>query len=523
MAEDKEQDSIQALIEERVKREKEALKATDKKPAKKALCSKFVTDCLRANELGDGILYAEIHDGKFLFDKTTNEWLKWAGHHWGLDIMDSAKSSVEKVAQTYLKEAFSLTKKIDDAIKNNDNNQAKKLTKRQTNIYKRVLKLRSEKGRTSCLKFAQTNPINAISIDGSELDKDPWLLACPNGVVNLRTGELRDGRPSDNCFRACNIEYHGIDAKAPVWEIFLNDVFEKKEDIIKFVLRIIGYGMTGLNFERIMPVFCGSGWNGKGTILETIMKVCGSYASPIQSEMLLDSGRMVRSASGVSPDIMQLKGLRLALASETDEGRRFSTSKVKWLTGGDTLVGRNPYDKRPSSFTPTHMLILITNHEPKAPAHDYAFWKRVYLIRFNLSFVDNPKLDHERPRDKELIGKLSEEMPGILASFVRGCIEWQKDGLNPPKDVLKETLKYKRSLDNLSDFFDECCLVQKDNMIGAKELYDAFVEWWEINVSKNAPKQKTFGNWMSNAGFERIKSGTYKYVGLTLEKEVFDE
>jgi putative DNA primase/helicase len=163
----------------------------------------------------------------------------------------------------------------------------------------------------------------------------------------------------------------------------------------------------------------------------------------------------------------------------------------------------------------------MTNHEPRAPAHDFAFWERVFLIPFELSFVDNPKADNERPRDKDLFYKLIEEKSGILASLVRGCLEWQQIGLNPPDEITKATAKYKRSQDNLADFIDECCYIDPDANVGASSLYQQFAEWWEKNISKTAPKQKTFGNWMSRTRFKKQKNGTFKYYGLGLLSESF--
>lgn len=517
-------EEIREKVEKRVAAEAEKLPPGDGgDPGPGVASSKFVNECLNANMLGDGMLFSELMNGQYLYNKTSKEWLSWSGHHWRLDIMDNAISAVEKVSQRYLKEAYDIVDSIDKAIEKGDSTEAAKLKSKQKIIYKRVSRLRDDSGRNSCLKFAHTNLRNGLSINGMELDQNPWLFACENGVVDLRTGDIRPGKPEDYLFRASPVEWKGIDEPAPAWETFLREIFQKKTEIIDFVLRLIGYGLTGLTYERFLPVFCGDGWNGKGTIIEIIMRVCGEYAAPIQSEMLLDQGRNTKNSSGVSPDIMALKGLRLALASETDEGRRFSTSKVKWLTGGDTLTGRNPYDRRPTSFLPTHTLFLITNHEPKAPAHDFAFWQRVFLIPFELSFVDNPKAENQRPRDKELMNKLTAESSGILASFVRGCLQWQQIGLDPPEEILKATSKYKKSLDHLSDFIDECCTIDPDESVGATDLYAEFEGWWETNISKTAPKQKTFGNWMANSKFERIKQGTYKYLGLGLKTNLLGE
>ena len=55
-------------------------------------------------------------------------------------------------------------------------------------------------------------------------------------------------------------------------------------------------------------------------------------------------------------------------------------SRVKWLTGNDTITGRNPHDRYEVSFKPSHTLFLLTNHKPHAPADDFAFWERMILF-----------------------------------------------------------------------------------------------------------------------------------------------
>lgn len=477
--------------------------------------SAFVRRCLHANELGDGMLYAELMRGRFVYNKASAEWLAWAGHHWERDIMAAAAASVEAVAESYIDEAAALGREIGQAQGTDGKEAGDRLKKEQDYLYDRVRRLRSDRGRQNALKFAATNPKNQLAIRGDELDADPWLLACANGVVELKTGELRDGRRDDMLEKACPTEWSGIETPAPTWDGFLLQVFSENRALVDFVRRLMGYAITGLTIEHVLPILWGQGRNGKGTLVETVSRVLGTLAGPIQSEMLLDQGRS-KSSSGPSPDIMALRGLRLAFASENDEGRRFSPSRVKWLSGGDTLVGRAPHDRYETHFTPTHTLILLTNHKPHAPSDDFAFWERVALIPFDLSFVARePVAQNERPADRYLPQKLREEAPGILAWLVRGCLEWQVRGLDPPAIVKDATAEYRRDEDILSDFIEECCHVDAGAETSAASIYTAFSEWWEQNVSKKPLSQKKFGKMMC-ARFKREKVGTYKYYGVGL-------
>lgn len=475
--------------------------------------SKFVLECFRANEMGDGILYAELNKNKFLYNAFSKMWMCWTNHYWENDELDTSIAAVEEITRLYIIEA----KKLVDDIANAASEQTKQYYKDlQKNLYSRISKLRAHYRRKNVLQFARSNNINSLAIKGDQFNLNPWVLACKNGVIDLRTGKLNSGRPNDYISKAAPIEWNGIDEPAPIWEMFLNDIFEGNISLIEYVGRLLGYAITGLNIEHIFPILSGQGRNGKGTLINTLIKyVLGPLAAPIQAEMLL-SQKYPRNAAAPSPDIMTLYGLRIAFASETDEGRYINASKIKWLTGDDILTGRNPNDKFSTNFIPTHTLILSTNNMPNAPSDDFAFWERVHLIPFNLSFVNRePVKDNERRADQNLPDRLKDEASGILAWLVRGCLQWQKFGLDPPPIVLEATHKYQRRQDILGDFIDECLIEDPLAETPANILYDAFKKWWEENMSKTPWSIKKFGHAMTKR-YKKEKHGHYIYYGITL-------
>lgn len=522
---DKSKDYREA-VEERVKKEAEVLaaaketKGTGGDPQDEKITSKFIQQCLGANELGDGMLYAAIHKNKFLYNKSTGSWMEWTGHHWCDDIRAKSLAAVEKVALRYLEESQKVGNDIGLAVKNDNKEAVASLQKFQDQIHKRIFRLRSDRGRTNCLKFAFTNPVNALDITSEHLDTNPWLFGCKNGVIDLRTGRLRPGRQDDYISMASSIEFMGIETPAPNWEEFLIQIFNEHQSLVDYVGRVFGYSMVGKVVEHFLPILWGRGWNGKGTLIEIIAYVMGDLASPIQSEMLLDQSHG-KSAGSASPEVMGLRGLRLAYASETEQGRRFSTSKVKWLTGGDTLKGRFLYDKRDVKFSPSHMLTLMTNNKPNVLEDDYAFWQRVHLVPFELSFVTGkPDDENERPADKNLYEKLLAEAPGILAWLIKGCLEWQSRGLDPPPRVIKASKEYRQDEDLLGHFIEDCCYTDPQAETPAKDLYDAFKKWWEENVSRKVLSQKRWGGMMVKK-FGRRRSGTYRYLGIGLNDEIW--
>lgn len=521
MTDEKKTDDIRAEVEARVKAEEEARKA-DAKPEEDPITPEFVRQCFDANRLGDGALFSALNKGQFLCNLTAkDEWYRWTDHYWELDDRNVRFSQgVEAVVAKYNEEVERLNIEIKKATDEDKKDLAAGLKKRRDNIKARVNSLR-DVGADKCLTWA-TRVEDCLGIRGAEFDRNPWLLACGNGVLELRTGKFRKGRPDDCITKSVPHEWKGIDHPAPTWEKFLDDVFESKREMTEFVGRLFGYGMTGVVNEHIFAILYGEGGrNGKGTLIETLQYILGPLAGPIQSEMLLDQ-RNARNSAGPSPDIMNLFGKRFCFASETEENRRFSAAKIKWLSGGDTLTGRNPHDKYETRFEPTHLLCLLTNYLPHAPAEDLAFWDRMMLIQFNVRFVDNPSASNERPKLKDLGERLKEEAPGILAWLVRGCIEWQRQGLNPPREVLAARNEYRAKEDDVGNFVEACCITE-DLPDGHEELfkdvYEAYTQWYEATIGdkKFCLNKKRWGAIMGKRFKKYAHSGKTWLSGFALK------
>lgn len=477
------------------------------------ITNKFIDECLGANELGDGVMFVAINRGKLIYNQTTGSWMEWDGHHWKEDFGNAgAMAAVDEVSAVYLGRAKSFVEEIANLEPGDERKQS--LMKRQEKIYNRVKKLRSVLGANNCLKFA-TTCLDRIVTTSDQLDRDPWLIGFKNGVVDVRVGDLYPGRPDDLIYRACPHPWIDIFTECPAWDKALFEIMAGNQNMVDFLQRLLGYASTGKNVEHILPVFWGKGRNGKSLIVETLRHALGPLAAPIRAEMLLDQSFM-KSSSGPNPDIMGLKGLRLAFANETDANSRLSSSAVKLLTGGDTLVGRNPHDKYETRFEPTHTLFLLTNNRPKAPPDDYALWKRLILIPFEVSFVENPTAENERLIDKDLPQKLKAEASGILAWLVRGCLRWQECGLSIPHEVLDATGDYRRAEDRLQDFLDERCETVQGYREKSGDLYVAFKEWYGENVTKRSiPTHKNFSTSMK-LKFDSFKSNTTYFLGIRL-------
>lgn len=456
-------------------------------------------------ETGDAELLARLFADKICFDHAENAWHLFGEHFWTRDETGKVEKFVtDEIAAQYL---FASAER-----KRQNGEDADKQVKE---LYARANSLRNRNKIANVLDRARKQ--DALALRGNEWDKDSMLLGVSNGVLNLcaRDFEFRNGAPRDFIRTVAPTRWHDLHAPAPRWDQFLHEIFAGDADLIAFVQRLCGYGITGETSEHIFPVLYGEGRNGKDTLLETLKAVLGDCAAPVQAEVLLASERNPNAAT---PHLYALRGKRLCWVNESNEGARLNTSQVKMLTGGGTIAARPLYGT-PITFMPQYLLMLVTNHKPHANADDYALWKRLLLIPFTQAFVDSPRAAHEHQRDPKLTETLRGEASGILAWLVRGCLEWQRDGLNPPVSVTKATEQYRGEEDSIAEFISARCVVIPNAETKAGELYEAYLAWAKLVGEKLTMKGAMFGRRMSERFTKEKRGGYVVYTGIGLPKQ----
>jgi putative DNA primase/helicase len=353
------------------------------------LQSEIIVKALDKNADGDASLFIQLYKDQFAFDCASKRWYVWAGHSWREDFTGEALQAVTNVVEIYEIETRRQAWLRMKAAKEMDKEAAVVHRGLENNLIKRIRLLQTLPRKQDVLVLARSGK-DTLGITGNEWDRNPWILVVSNGVIDLKTGELRPGIPSEFIKTASLTQWRGINEPCPVWEQFISDIFGTHEELAAFVQRLLGYGITGLNILHVFPILYGMGRNGKGTLLETLRCVLGEYAMKTESELLLEQ-KYSRQAGAPNSAVLSLRGRRIVWASEISDGRKLNTGKVKELVGGDTLNARGVWGKNHVQFEPSHVLLLLTNEKPSAPASDYALWKRIYLIPFTQSFVDDPR------------------------------------------------------------------------------------------------------------------------------------
>lgn len=297
-----------------------------------------------------------------------------------------------------------------------------------------------------------------------DFDVDPWRLAVGNGTLDLKTGELHPSRAGDMLSQRTPVNYVP-GAPRPLFEAFLSWALPDPE-VRTFVQQVFGQALVGQVFEHILPVFTGSGGNGKGTLIRAVATALGPQLVVAGSRKLL-----IESKSAEHDTIYAtLHKKRLVLIEETARDAKLSTAVTKQLTGGDMItahyMGKNEF-----SFKPTHTIIMITNNKPAVEEDEEAVWRRMRVIDFRAK-VEVP--------DKFLDDKLASEAEGILAWVVEGCRDWDRNGgLSEPVSVSASTAEYHVAQDPLMQFLsEEVEVTGKDgDRLDKKGLHDRYTAW----------------------------------------------
>ncbi|MFC1746841.1 phage/plasmid primase, P4 family [Candidatus Neomarinimicrobiota bacterium] len=341
-----------------------------------------------------------------------------------------------------------------------------------------------------------------IADAGESWDADPFLLGVQNGVVDLSTGELKEGRAEDRISRHVPINFIS-GAPCDRWRKFLTEIMQGNNVLVDYLHRAIGYSLTGDTQEQCLFILWGKGANGKTVLLNILRYILGPYAWNANFS-LLEWNRQKTSTD----DLANIEGRRLVVSSETSDSRRLNEARIKALTGGDSITARHLYQSE-REFTPMAKFWLATNHLPVVGDDSDGFWRRVHLIPFTATFTGANE-------DRGLENTLKSEAPGIIAWAVDGCHAWQEKGLQPPDAVKAATEQYRQDSDPLADFISECC--NEDAEVRAGQLYLAYSNWTEQQGMKRSEilSQAKFGRLMAGR-FESTKTSRGKsYLGVSL-------
>lgn len=344
-----------------------------------------------------------------------------------------------------------------------------------------------------------------VIVKHGEFDKEDMLLNTESGYVDLSNGELHN-HDIDKKFSHQTLAEYSDNVDAPLWDKFLNQIFNSDEELIHYVQKAIGYSFTGSVDEQCLFILNGRGRNGKSVFSNVVSDVAGNYAKQMNVQTIVAKKNQSGSANS---DIARLEGARIVTSSELNEGDRFDESLVKQLTGGDKILARFLYGSE-FEYKPKFKIWMATNHLPIIRGTDDGIWRRIKIIPFNIQ-IPKEKVD------KKLEYKLKAEYTGILNWIVQGAIMWQQEGLEDPEAVRQVIETYRAEMDPLDAFLEECCTTGQNYSIKARDMYDAYHEWAKESEEYKMSLNK-FGREMSKKLLRVKKRNGWYYIGLKLKE-----
>jgi putative DNA primase/helicase len=456
---------------------------------------------ISSTDLGNARRLVKLFGKDIRYCFAWGQWLVWNGIRW----QEDSTGEIERHAK---QTALSIYNEVPKA----------KTQEKREKLAAWATKSESERAIKAMISLARSEP--GMPVTPVELDANPYQLNCLNGTIDLRTGKLHRHRREDFITKLAPVKYDPK-ARDEMWEKVLNDATGDDPDLQELMQRAFGYSATGDTSEEVLFLIHGPEASSKSTIMEAIKATLGDYAVTADFETFVKR----RDVGAPRNDIARLAGSRLVVSIEVDEGKHLAEGLVKMVTGGDTIAARKLYQES-FEFKPAFKLVLVCNHAPKVNADDGAMWRRIVVI----------PMGHQVPkrlRKKEVKAHLtnpSEAGPAILQWLLKGCLDWQHDGLKIPAVVQQATDEYRASQDSFADFISDRCVLESAAWVSSEDLHVEYDAWlgergngWLNGSSLN---DQAFANKLKRFGlFSRKGTGGVRgWSGIRLEhdKSSFD-
>jgi P4 family phage/plasmid primase-like protien len=452
------------------------------KPARKELPDDRLNK-FEHSDLGNAEAVLACYGHRLVYNRTQDAWLIWSGKHWAADTGNKLYAWVNKTTRQRKEAAW--------ALEDENKRKAAVAHARKSEGYR---------SRQSCIE--QMKAFTPYVKNADDFDRDLMSLSVANGTLDLRAGTLSPHKAEDLITKTVSVDYDPA-AECPRWLEFLNTAMLGDADLVAYLQRCAGYTLTGATKEHAVFICHGGGRNGKSLFLDILSELLGDYATPTSSSTFTE-----KETESISNAIAVLNGARLVKCNETNQSFKLDEAIIKSLSGEDVVTARFLYQEY-FKFKPRFKVWLATNYKPIISGTDCGIWRRIKLI---------PWL-HEVPIelvDYDLGNKLREELPGILAWAVRGCLEWQQNGLREPKAVIKAIAEYQNESDNVGRFIIECCEVETFILDNPEEalsvLYSGYCAWAKDQGLRGVLSKVTFARKLREKGFKSIEKGRFKHA-----------
>ena len=416
------------------------------------------------DEIGIGYAFADFYKPIARFNRERGIWYVYDGAVWRPDENALAVAELAKKLADRLY-TFALQIKDEDT---------------RNRYIKRVQKLQLRKNRRTMIEDAKS----VYPVSHSLFDHNTDLFNCKNGTLNLTTGEFKPHDPADFLTMMSGITY---DPKATCsrWEQFISEVMCSDADLAQYLQKALGYALTGdTSLECLFILYGATSRNGKGTTMETFLKIMGDYGKTSNPEMLSTKFGNT-NASGPSEEIARLAGVRFVNISEPEKKITFNAALVKRMTGNDTLNARflheNSFD-----FKPNFKIFINTNYKPSVSDMTLFYSNRLKLIPFKRHFEE-----HEQDKGLKAFFSTDVCLSAIFNWCYEGYMRFRSEGLEDPAAVSQATKEYQEESDRIGQFVD------------------AWLEEGEAFEVRTSAAYKLYGEWCDKYGYRKENSTNF--------------
>lgn len=403
------------------------------------------------DELTAGKLFADVFRTVLRFNISTKAWCAYNGIIWK---QDDGSAVAEKLCQRFTRslEMYVIARKSFEP------------TETESKYQQFAMKLGDRQKRIKMLDDAKP----WLTINETDFDADSRLLNCQNCVIDLQTGNTLEHDPELLLSKVCNVHYDS-GAYANQWDKFISEIMQGDPEKIEYLQRILGYGITGTNYEEKCFMFYGKTTrNGKSTLIETVSYLLGDYAKSLPPEALAQKQRDARRPN---EEIARLRGIRFVPLSEPSKRMIFDVALLKNLTGGDTQTAHFKYGHM-FEYVPAFKIFINTNYLPVVNDDSLFTSDRVHVLTFDRHF--EPK---EQDRNLKRNLRKPEVLSGILNWLLEGLERYWQLGVEPVPAVLQATEEYRKDSDKMGKFIEECLRYDPGRNTLAKRLYEEYSKW----------------------------------------------
>lgn len=453
----------------------------------------------------------------FHYNVTDKVFMIWTGKSWIKDAQNTIRKYANALIDVFKEEANEYNEKISEAKKEGNEEKAKFLTKIQESMFKNAQRVSNKAGKDAMLD--EFKSLYNIPIESSSLDTDDYILNTESGVVDLKTGEIK---PFDRKLLLSKNTHCKVSYEEPInWLKFLNSTFdrdnkEETKQIINCLRQVLGYILTGSSKEQVMFLAFGGGSNGKSTLFEEFLHICGDYGTVSSTDVIMQN----KFANNSRFALAKLQNVRFCYIEETDESGKLAEASMKKMTGSSTLSAELKYGNE-FEFKTKFKICISTNNKPIIVSDDYGTWRRFFPFPFIKTFTGINK-------DRNLPDRLLEESDKILGWCIKGCIDYlnNPEGLVMPQCMEQLLSDYKTEMDTVQTYLNANCTTAPGCEVKARELFQDYKNWARDN-NEYQMRETKFGMKLAQKGYTKIRrSDGMHYIGIKLNTDtrtmVFD-